>query len=161
MLTVGTDAPLDDLLRLNRVVHAWHTAAYPGLFRTDAEEELRRYFSAALSNPQMRHFVAQDDGRAVGFVQVEHRELRASPFRKAAQVLYVNIIVVDTPWQHKGVGRALVERVRAHARELGISRIELDHWEGNPAARFFHAMGFRPYRHYLFATEPAPRADKE
>ncbi len=47
MVTVKPAASLDDLWRLNAVVHAWHARAYPEHFRTDAQQELGRYLSAA------------------------------------------------------------------------------------------------------------------
>ena len=48
----------------------------------------------------------------------------------------------------------LFEKVNELAKKNDISRIELDHWEGNArASAFFEKMGFKPYRHYLFKED--------
>lgn len=153
MIHIADTAELEDLLRLNQVVHAWHVDAYPELFRSDCDDEFRDYFAASLADPDVCHFVAYHEDGAVGFTQVALKRIPPNPFRRSMRLLHIAVIVVDTPWQHRGVGRLLVERVRQFAVELGIERIELDHWEGNPAARFFEAVGFQPFRHYLFTSQ--------
>lgn len=47
-----------------------------------------------------------------------------------------------------------MDKVYELAGENQISRIEIDHWEGNNAASsFFGEVGFKPFRHNLFVKE--------
>jgi GNAT superfamily N-acetyltransferase len=85
----------------------------------------------------------------IGFIQAEAISHHGSPFRHPQELLYVNIVVVLPDYRGKGVGRRLMEEVFRLARGRRITRVELDHWEGNDAALAFDKLGFRPYRHYM------------
>jgi GNAT superfamily N-acetyltransferase len=61
---------------------------------------------------------------------------------------------VHSEYRGKGVGHLLMDKVYELAGENQISRIEIDHWEGNNAASsFFGEVGFKPFRHNLFVKE--------
>lgn len=52
--------------------------------------------------------------------------------------------------RRQGVATALIDFVKAYAREKGFGRIELNKWEFNHGAlAFYEAAGFTTYRRYL------------
>ena len=141
---------VETLLELNKYVHQWHVNNYPKIFK-DNEKDLRNYFNNSLERPNTYHFIAYDNSEAIGFIQTQIVETNNSPFRLPQKLVYINVIVVKPEYQGKGIAQMLFEKVNELAKKNEISRIELDHWEGNSRARvFFEKMGFKPYRYYLF-----------
>ena len=64
--------------------------------------------------------------------------------------LDVNEFGVDPAYRRRGVGKALIDRAKAWAKEQGFDRLELNMWEFNQdALAFYEAVGFRTYRRYL------------
>jgi GNAT superfamily N-acetyltransferase len=86
-------------------------------------------------------FVAEEDGRALGFsaclsLPLIHRD--APTCRLAA-------LVVADGARSQGIGAALVERVEASARRWGCDRIEVTSGNDRPdAQRFYLREGFSP-----------------
>ena len=142
---------VETLLSLNQYVHEWHVKAYPNIFRDHAEEEFKKYFQSTLESPDCYHYVAYDDSRAIGLIQAKIKMFKGSAFCQPNKLVYVNIIVVHPEYRGKGVGHLLMNKVYELADKNGISRIELDHWEGNESASsFFGELGFKPFRHFMF-----------
>ena len=64
--------------------------------------------------------------------------------------LDIDEFCVDEGHRRQGIATALVDFVKAYAREKGFSRIELNMWEFNRGAlAFYEAAGFTTYRRYL------------
>ena len=79
----------------------------------------------------------------MGYIYAQHVARPENPFRPAPDLLYIHHLCVTRARRRQGYGQALVRRVVALARELGIERVELDVWTFNEAARAaFAAMGF-------------------
>ncbi len=54
------------------------------------------------------------------------------------------LIAVDPDCRGRGLGRRLLDRVLADARQRGAERVFLEMRYNNPAARLYHAAGFEP-----------------
>jgi len=77
--------------------------------------------------------VAEDDGRAVGFVDANFEQGR----------VYVVDVYVREEARRRGVGAALLERVADAARERGLAHMELQVESRNAGAvRFYERLGF-------------------
>jgi len=74
-------------------------------------------------------FSARDDGRLVGVV---------SAISDGAMVAYIPYMLVRPGWQGKGVGRALLEKARAHYADL--PRLALISYDA--ATGFYEKCGF-------------------
>ncbi len=84
-------------------------------------------------------FVAEEDGLAVGWIEVsvEHALTLTKPS------VVVTGLVVAEPARGRGVGRALVERVGEWAREHGCRTVRVrSRVEREGAHRFYESLGF-------------------
>lgn len=64
-------------------------------------------------------------------------------------VAEVKRMYVDRAWRGRGVGRALLETLIAHARALGYHRLRLGTIADMTAARaLYHSLGFVPIERY-------------
>jgi ribosomal protein S18 acetylase RimI-like enzyme len=83
-------------------------------------------------------FVADEDDAVLGFAAGEER-----PHWSGVPELYVGELAVDPHHEGRGVGRALIDAVAAHANELGLHSITLDTGAANTNARsFYQRLGF-------------------
>ena len=59
-------------------------------------------------------------------------------------------VAVAAEHRRRGVGRRLMDFVKADAREKGFPRIELDVWAFNEGAKqFYEAVGMKPFRYFM------------
>ena len=100
------------------------------------DRDLGDYFDEHLERAGAdRVWVAEARGRIVGFTSVlVEDEQRAGELEP---------VVVAPDARRAGVGRALVKRAIAAAREIGLRRLDVRPVARNDAAlRFFHELGF-------------------
>ena len=76
-----------------------------------------------------RVVVARRQGRIIGALRMETKkpwaiDLRISP--PVAKAVYLHDVNVDPRWQRSGIGRQLIERAKALAREWPVDAIRLD-----------------------------------
>jgi GNAT superfamily N-acetyltransferase len=114
-------------------------------------EELMR---AALPARDQVLLVAEDGRRDLcGFL---HACLYDTPARAelvAARRCHIDSLVVAPSRRRKGCGRALVDAVRAWAKERGATQLMLTVWAGNTdAERFYSALGLEPVSQVLGAA---------
>jgi GNAT superfamily N-acetyltransferase len=108
--------------------------------------ELERFFAnlaqgKLLSEPGSEAFVATLDGEPAGVVTV-HPD---SDYFTGHPRAYVDILVVASSAEGQGVGRALMARVEAWAREHGCREVVLDVFAGNEQAIIFYRRnGYQP-----------------
>ena len=135
------DAP--DLARLGKHVHDLHVAWHPDIFRPATEEELAEGLRALLAQQSFRAFIARRERRPVGYIGLRTVERPGHMLMFARRFLDVEQVGVAPDERGKGVGRALMARVRELAAELGLKRIELNVWaENGKARRAFESWGF-------------------
>lgn len=84
------------------------------------------------------HFVALEGERVVGWCDIS---LNRKPVFAHSGNLGIGII---RGYRGKGIGSQLMERAVAHAKEIGLERIELDVYESNRAAlSLYKKFGFK------------------
>jgi ribosomal protein S18 acetylase RimI-like enzyme len=120
--------------RLTEGVAAWRD---PDTVLDAVVEWVRGSIDAA-AEPDHLVLVADANGRIVGFVTaVERRHW------SGGTDAYIGELVVDATVEGRGVGRALVDAVRAWARTRGLDAITLETGAANARARgFYAAIGF-------------------
>src|SRR5262245_49164169 len=98
-----------------------------------------RFLRERLEKNESVIFLALDSGRAVGFVQ-----LYASFWSVAACRSWIlNDLFVSPSHRQHGVGRALLERARAHAEATGAGGLSLATQHSNhKAQRLYESLGW-------------------
>jgi ribosomal protein S18 acetylase RimI-like enzyme len=131
------------LARLNRHVHELHVASRPDHFRPTTVGELVEHFAAQLARTEVRAWIAERDGAAIGYALAVHRDRAAQAFLRARRWCEIDQIAVDPAHRRGGVGASLVEHVVADARASGLDDVQLTAWQFNESAsRAFERMGF-------------------
>lgn len=116
------------LARLNAVAMGYD---YP-------EERTAQKLAAILQDRRSRVFVAQLEGKAVGYLHLEDYDLLYADNMK-------NImgIAVDPDFRRRGIGRQLLAAGEAWAREQGAKGIRLSSGESRKEAHaFYRALGY-------------------
>ena len=68
---------------------------------------------------------------------------------------------VDREWHGRGIAQALMDRVKAAARERGAKTLWLGVWERNDRARAFYAKcGFADAGEHIFLFGTDPQTDR-
>ena len=68
---------------------------------------------------------------------------------------------VDRAWHGRGIAQALMDRVKAAARERGAKTLWLGVWERNDRARAFYAKcGFADAGEHIFLFGTDPQTDR-
>ena len=96
-------------------------ALWPGSL-SDHDDETRKYFAERSETPIV--FVAEADGRLVGFLELDFRKY--APGCRSSPVPFIEGWYVEPALQRQGIGRALVEAAEAHARTMGHHEIASD-----------------------------------
>jgi GNAT superfamily N-acetyltransferase len=120
--------------------HTSHDRVYetsPG-----AEKTMRRFLADVANNSYSFLFVAAAGGRTVGFVSGELRQ--GSPTFLPKTWASVDDVFVEPGYRNRGMGRALLQSVRAWAHERGADGISLQVAAANSRGRkFYEDLGFR------------------
>jgi aminoglycoside 6'-N-acetyltransferase I len=85
-----------------------------------------------------RVFVADDDGRVLGFVLAGMRS-HADGCDPAKPVGYLEGWYVDAASRKQGIGRALIEAAEQWARAAGCAEMASDTWADNEGSQHAHA----------------------
>jgi ribosomal protein S18 acetylase RimI-like enzyme len=130
---------------LNAEIQQIHWQALPDLFKPAESgvfpaEQVRELMEDA----DMYFWVAEEDGKAIGFCFATIQRREENTFRYAMDMLAVEAIGVSEGARSQGVGKQLMEAAVALARAQGIRRVMLDVWSFNTRAhRFYEEYGFR------------------
>jgi ribosomal protein S18 acetylase RimI-like enzyme len=113
----------------------------------DLAVHLRDHFgrdsvAAELQNPDVRYTIALGGDAIAGFVKIRSGD--APETIPCVDAVEVQQLYVDAAWQRKGVGRALMDRAVAAAREQARAGLWLSVWQdADWATSFYEAYGFR------------------
>lgn len=134
--------------RLNQGVQQVHADALPWMFKPpDAASPTDDDARALITRDGFVTFIAEIDGRAVGYAIAEERRRPESNRHYARNSIRVHEIGVAREARRRGVGRSLIEAVRDHGRAVGLDLLTLDTWQFNDGAQaFFKSCGLRPAR---------------
>jgi GNAT superfamily N-acetyltransferase len=140
------EAGVDDAEEIEAIHWSAREAVYDGRVADwpptgpDRSGRIERWRSW-LASPSVTCFVAEEDGRMLGFVT-----LRASQDEDAGHgVAEMPTLYVDPKAWRRGVGELLSRAAVERAAEMGFNELTLWVVELNEQARaFYHAFGFHP-----------------
>ena len=126
---------------LMRAHHAFDQQRFlaPG---PDAESGYANFLGRVLESPDDCVFVAEEEGRVVGYVYAALEPLSWKELRGPAG--FIHDVAVAEESRHSGAGTRLMESAIQWLRERGAPRVILWTASPNDAARsLFHQLGFR------------------
>ena len=146
----------DDLDQIAVLRHSLWPEASVEAHRDEARDIIRGQPRSTLP---LALFVAEDGGRLVGFIEVGLRSHAdgCDPLRPSG---YVEGWFVAAEQRRRGIGRLLLARAEAWAREHGCTELASDTWIDNEESRRAHAaLGFEIVDrcvNFRKAIDPAP-----
>jgi GNAT superfamily N-acetyltransferase len=123
-----------------------HEAAFEANRRLDAAfaEEYFAELVKDAANGQM--FVAESDGRPIGWVLVHEREGPVFVKDDERRYAYIAELFVEASVRGQGVGQALIAACEAWAKARGYATIQIGYIAGNArAGRVYVEAGYAPY----------------
>ena len=148
-MNIRQAVPGDSLLlsSLCMDVQRLHAENIPDVFKVPQSEDFAvTYFDEMLADITTRIYIAEEDGRAIGFIFCKLFERPESPFTYTNRFLQIEHISVRPDAQRHGAGTALMNRIEELARETGVTKIQLDSWAFNVKAHaFFEKFGFEKF----------------
>ena len=141
----ATDQDCEALCTLFNEVDAFHRDRLSHLFRApDGPARERAYFQALMADSTNGLFIARVDGKAVGYVHAIARHTPDLPILVPRHYVIVDNIGVTSEYQHKGIGRLLMDKAREWACTKGATNIELNVYEFNAGAiAFYEELGYQ------------------
>ena len=123
----------------------------PKRWQIAPEEAIRPLLAAAWEHPETRAaFVAETEGRAIGFVYAELKEVGHCPAN-------INALFVQADGRSRGAGQALLDVALDWCREHGANEVSLDCiWPNDLARSFYEHRSFRPLL-VTYVLQLAPR----
>lgn len=106
----------------------------------------RAFLQQRLANDESVVFLAEIDGRALGFTQLY--PLFSST--RMQRVWLLNDLFVAADARGHGVGAALLAAAEAHARDSGACELMLETANDNPARRLYERAGYRQVTDFAF-----------
>ena len=132
---------------LNADVQAVHADALPWRFKQPGPETFTpRDAEEFLAKAGHIAFLAQVDDAPAGYIVAELVRRVETARHHAHSMMYVHHISVRPEFRRRGVGRALLDAVKAHGAANGIALLALDAWAFNEKAlAFFRGYGLVDY----------------
>lgn len=116
-------------------------------------EEALKEISENLSIPTIAYFLAFKDGEAIGFTEVSLRSDYVEG-TVTSPVGYLEGIYVKSSYQHKGIGKKLVQVCEEWAREKGCTEFASDCELTNKESLAFHnKVGFQEANRIICFTK--------
>ncbi|MFD1647237.1 GNAT family N-acetyltransferase [Haloarchaeobius litoreus] len=141
------EATADDL---DALVDRWYALAEAmeahdelnELVYTDVDEVPADGFRAHLDDEEITDYLIVHGGETIGFVTLREG---THPARRYSQYLRIVNLAIDETYRNRGHGAAIVDRVKALARDRGCDHLKVScEWENEGARRFYRDTGFRP-----------------
>ena len=152
-MNIRQATPVDNFLlsSLCMDVQRLHAEHHPRIFKMPQDADFAAdFFDEMLADPLVTIYLVEEDAQALGYIFCKLIEREESPFTYSNRFLHIDQISVRPDAQGRGAGTALMAQVEQLARELSLSRIQLDSWNCNARAHgFFEALGFEKF-HYRF-----------
>jgi diamine N-acetyltransferase len=130
----------------------FHRQAAPEFFRaTDSPPPTPAVIEDVLRDGHGAWFLAEADGRIVGFATVRLRPAADEPFLVPEVRAHVESLGILPAWRRRGIGQRLMEAVEQWARQHDARRITLNVWEFNDGAlRLYETLGYATFSRNLW-----------
>lgn len=111
------------------------------LLHSEVEGQLNAY----LSHPECLHFLAESEGKVIGFVAGELTHL-TSPLKPSSSLGSIDHWFVSEDYRSSGVGKVLLEKIENAFAGLGASSLQVEVWSFNKnALNYYQKLGYRAH----------------
>ena len=143
----ATTNDYNTLCELFDEIDALHRDNLPHLFqKPSGSVREQEYYSGLIADENVGLFVAETDGKLVGFVHAIVRYTPAFPVFVPRRYAIVEGIVVKSEFQNHGIGRILMGKIQEWAIVKGALSIELNVYEFNETAiSFYERLGYQTF----------------
>jgi ribosomal protein S18 acetylase RimI-like enzyme len=121
-----------------------HAQEHPEIFRSTREAmRTQEEFAKMLVEPAAI-YVAEEDGKVVAYLELNVQDAPGLAIMTPRRFVKVDTLVVDTAYQHRGIGRALMGVAEEWARAHMASQLMLNVYKFNlPAVELYEKLGYR------------------
>lgn len=154
--TIADDAPL--LAELCLAVHEIHVAAQPDFFKPlrPDDPQLIAFYANAITQGDII-YIAEAEGKAVGYMKCEIVMRVENVFTYAQSRLHIDQMSVNEAYRSQGIGKLLMDKAFEIAQEHGVQRVTLSVWAFNEQAQHFYTTNGFEYAYYImWTTSSAP-----
>jgi len=138
------------LATLNHDVQKIHHNIEPELFKPYDKDNMKKLFDDMLEDEKNSAYVAYFDEVVAGYMLLSKKYNEANYFKESYATIQIDQICVESDFKGKGIGKSLVDFAKTYAKELDISRIEMNYWtKNNNSGEFFRSRGFENYNERL------------
>lgn len=137
--------------KLKQQIHSIHVDGAPKQFYKMSSDETIAQFQYFMDKDNFEIYMAQlENGIIAGYVVIMYSDNKAFSGAKMRKIIVVDEICVDEKCRHKGIGRALMQKIVDIAEEKDFDAVELSVWSFNTEAKdFYEKMGMqRKVIHY-------------
>ena len=145
----------------------FHADLLPDRFQVAEPIMTLAWYDEILQNPEKTLLVAEENGscdgaqdrlydgaqdkRIVGQILLNITKTPDDPIIKPRKFVYVDELAVAASHRGQGIGKKLMEAVKAWAKQQGIREIELNVWEENGRAiHFYEKLGYQTIRRRMW-----------
>lgn len=147
----ATSQDYDELCVVMDQIDALHRDNAPHLFqKPTGPVRDRDYILGLLADENVGLFVAEQEGKLVGFVHVVIRDAPAVPIFVPRRYAIIDSIAVREEYRGQGIGHALMAPAHDWAIAKGATSVELNVYEFNKhAIAFYQALGYEIQAHWM------------
>lgn len=163
-MTIRRGEPRDAAVLAELARTTFHDAFAAANDATDMALHLQRAYGASqqtaeLQDPKITTLLVEQDGVVIAYAQIRDDHIPACVAGPAPLELWR--FYVQRGWHGRGVAQALMDRVKAEARQRGARTLWLGVWERNDRARAFYAKsGFADAGEHVFLFGTDPQTDR-
>ena len=140
MLQLARESDWEPVRALSVQIHDLHAAWRPDLYHHSDEPYPQEQFLEDIRNRMV--YTAKINDTVVGYVVLSLLQ-KGGPGVLSYKALRLDVVCVDKNARRQGIGKAMVQDVRALARAFGCQQLLLSvHPENDDAVSFYQKCGF-------------------
>ena len=141
------ESHIPGMIMLLQQVGEVHHQIRPDIFRAGAQKNDEADLKTLLTDESRPIFVAEEDGRVLGYCFCILEETRGNPVLLDEKTLYIDDLCVDEGCRGKGVGKAIYNEILRYSKMRGCYNVTLNVWCCNPGAMaFYESLGLKPQK---------------
>lgn len=145
----GRSKDLPQLNQLMYQLHHYHHISASDDIKTASEISEQKSISTYIDDPDCLVYVAECEGRIVGFITGHFCEL-VSVVSKSIFMGSVDELYVLEAFRNQSVAKQLMEKLEITFKEYGVKKVFVEVWDFNSVARqFYKQSGFSDQIHWL------------